>query len=276
MPTVTTFANGQVLTSSALTLDGINRIIQPLVANILGILTSPNELEGTTTAGSNSITLVTPGPVYPGLQITGTGIPAGATVTSPVNGTPAAFTISPPATASETTSLTFADPNAFSKVRIAYQRFGQPGFGIGEDVCTVRCSEIDVEYNKIRNPVYQPNDNISLTQVTTYQKTWEVFLSFYGPNSNTDARIVKSSLLIDWVRFTLSPSSLYLVTGLQNVVRVPEIVNQQWQERSDFRFFLNEGITETITVPSIASVEVIGFASTGQIFDVNSPAVPQQ
>jgi hypothetical protein len=273
MPTVTTFANGQVLTSSALTLDQINVIIQPLIANILGILTSPNELEGTTTAGSNSITLVTPGPVYPGLTITGTGIPANATVTSPVTGS--SFTISAPASASGTVALTFADPNAFSKVRVTYPRPGQPGFGISEDVCSVRCSEVDVEYNKVRNPIFQPNDDVSLNQVTMYQKTWEIFLSFYGPNSNTNARIVKSSLLLDWVRQTLSPSSLYLVTGLPNVVRVPELVNQQWQERSDFKFYLNEGITETITVPSIASIEIIGQVSTGQIFDV-APQPSQQ
>ena len=272
MGTQTFFPNGQVLTSSALTLAQINTIIQPLVANMLGILTSPIEIECATTINSNQVQLTAPAPVYPGLAVSGTGIPTGATVTG-VNGL--TVTISAPATASGTIAATFADPNAFSKVRVTYVRPGQPGFGIGEDACSIRCSEIDVEYNKIRNPIFQPNDAVSLTQVTMYQKTWEVFLSFYGPNSNTNARIVKSSLLLDWVRFTLSRLSLYLVTGLPNVVRVPELVNQQWQERSDFRFLLNEGITETITVPSIASVDVIGFTSTGQIFDV-TPQTSQQ
>ena len=104
MGTQTFFPNGQVLTSSALTLAQINTIIQPLVANMLGILTSPIEIECATTINSNQVQLTAPAPVYPSLAVSGTGIATGATVTA-VNGL--TVTISAPATAIGTITATF-------------------------------------------------------------------------------------------------------------------------------------------------------------------------
>jgi hypothetical protein len=262
MSTQTYYPNGQVLTSSALTVANLNSALQGLIAQSLGLIlpTAPLMVTGTTEVGSTTITEVSAGGAYPGCVITGDGVPLGAGIVNVVGST---ITLLAPATAASAgVALTIYDSNPWAKVRIAWSQRGQPGFLFASDIATIRLSEVDVEYNKIRNLTTTSNDGVSVTQTYTYQRTWRCFLSFYGPNGFDNSRMLKSALLLDWTHDLLATLNVYVVPGFSRTIRAPELVDGQWAERSDWDFFLNEGVTETIVTPTVASVEVQTFVGT--------------
>jgi hypothetical protein len=90
-----------------------------------------------------------------------------------------------------------------------------------------------------------------------YTRVWSIAFAIYGPNSFDHARLIKSALFMDWTHDILAASNLYAVMDISDPRRVPELFSGQWWERVDFSCRFNEGITETTTTPSIASVEVI-------------------
>jgi hypothetical protein len=192
MPTVSTFGNGQVFTSSALTEDALNQILQALTVSVLGI---------------------------------------------------------DPAT----------DPKAYYKVRVAWQ--GQPGWPVTDDICAIRLSETDDPFTRVRDRKYAPNDSATLMLTDTFTRAWEASYSFYGPNGGDNARLLKSASTLDWFLNTLKASLLAVVPIRRAVVRNPELYQGNWWNRHDYRFTLYEFITETLTVPSIASAEVILYSN---------------
>lgn len=265
MPIVTYYPDGQVLTSTALSISGANLILQALIAQALGIIipTVPVVCTGDTVTGSNVIANVSQGGAYPGCLIEGVGIPLGMGIAG-VDGT--TITILAPATATATeVALQILDPNAWQKVRIAWQQRGQPGFRFAENVATLRLTEQDQDYNRIRNLTSTANDGYSITDIYTYQRTWRCYLSFYGPNGFDSARMLKSALFLDWAREILAGWNLYPIPAFKATVRTPELIDGQWQERSDWDFLLNEGITETCVTPTVASVEVQAFVGSGGV-----------
>ena len=186
--TQTTYPNGQVLTSSALTIPQIQAIFQAVTCTMLGIDAST--------------------------------------------------------------------PQSNYGVRTAWQTQGAPAWTITDDIVFIECTEDDGEYNKIRDSLLTTNDNVSVTKNFEYTRIWRVMFVARGPNSFDNVRLIKSSLLLDFINDTLAASNLYLVTALGNGIRVPELVEGQWWERVDLAIQFYEQVNESIVIPSVASVEI--------------------
>ncbi len=50
--------------------------------------------------------------------------------------------------------------------------------------------------------------------------------------------------------------------------RVPEKIQGEWWERVDFFAEFNEQVTETLTVGTVGSVDVIGYTKDGKFTDI--------
>ena len=151
-----------------------------------------------------------------------------------------------------------ADPLAYAKVRLDWPTGGQPAWAITDDVCFLKATEEDDAYNRVRDRVWTPQDSASVLAQDTYTRVWRVSWSFYGPTAFDNARLLKSTLLtVDFPSDTLQMSKLYLITDTQATTRSPELFQGQWWERTDFSIKLNELVEETLSVPTIASAEIL-------------------
>lgn len=91
---------------------------------------------------------------------------------------------------------------------------------------------------------------------------------FYGPNSFDHARLMRSAIFTDYFRWQLRPFSMYPVAPFDNPLRVPEVINGQWFNRSDMRGLIYEQVTETRTVNLVASVPVVVNDANGTLADI--------
>lgn len=158
------------------------------------------------------------------------------------------------------------DPLAYSKVRIGW--ILQPAFSITDDVCSIFVTERSDPYSKIRDLSISPGATGFVTQTFSYTRVWDVIFTLYGPNSFDHARLIKSALLIDWTHDTLAASNLYLLTELAETRRIPEFFQSQPFERCDLTIALNEAVTETVSIDTLLSAEVIVDSSRGVEADV--------
>lgn len=153
-------------------------------------------------------------------------------------------------------------------VRIKYPTTGAPFARVTEDVCYISCMPKDDAYDRIRDRVNTPNNGTSLIEVWNYTRAWSIHFTHYGPNSLDLARAVRSALYQDYFNAALEAANLYPVSDFPEIVRVPDKLDGQWYERVDLDIEMYEAVVETITRPTVSSVEVIGQIPTGQIFDV--------
>ena len=157
------------------------------------------------------------------------------------------------------------DDPVYQLVRIGWQAQGQPFQTSDKDVAYVRAIEVDDQYNRVRDVQMIPNPNDqnvppqSLLQVTTYQRVWENYWEFYGPNSFDHARIVRSALFTQVVHDTFAALNLnlYWVTDPAAPDYFPYFQDGQWWYAVSFKSRFNEGVTETLVIPLAASVETI-------------------
>ena len=148
-----------------------------------------------------------------------------------------------------------------SLVRISWPLEGQPFVDSTDDVCFLRCVTEDEPYDKLRDRtrvVTTPSPPPApVTYVWTYTRVWRVQWTFYGPSSTDRARAVRSALFQDYFADQLAASQLFPVPDPAAPVRLPEQMNAQWFERVDFGISMYEFVTETIAVPTVASVPVV-------------------
>jgi hypothetical protein len=275
---VTNFPNGLTLTSSALSASDIENLFQLAIMQALGI--NPGTVTtGTLVADSNQLTLAAIGLAAVENLIVGSGVPAG-TVVSSIAGNVVTMSnnasyantygaggygdmdYGSPSTWSTPVAIG-SDAQAFYKVRVGWQRDGQPGWLVKEDVTTVTAVVVDDPYNRIRDVMNAPNDETTVMETTNYTRAWEIHLSVYGPNSNDNARLIKSCTRLQWFRDIVAASNLYLVPNESDPVRAPESFNKQWWDRSDYRAKYYEAVQETITQQTVATAEVILEAAIG-------------
>jgi hypothetical protein len=293
----TNFPNGLTLTSSALSASDIENLFQLAIMQALGI--NPGTVTtGTLVADSNQLAVASIGLAAVGNPIIGSGIPAGTVITAITAGggfgsggfgntpwnEPGTTVITMSNTASyantygaggygdmdygspstwSTPVAIGSDAQAFYKVRVGWQRDGQPGWLVKEDVTTVTAVVVDDPYNRIRDVMSAPNNDTTVMETTNYTRAWEIHLSVYGPNSNDNARLIKSCTRLEWFRSIVAASNLYLVPNESDPVRAPESFNKQWWDRSDYRAKYYEAVQETITQQTVATAEVILEAAIG-------------
>jgi hypothetical protein len=162
------------------------------------------------------------------------------------------------------------NPPDYARVRVDWQTQGQPSQDVGTDICYVACVPWDTDYNRVRDYAFSEvvGPPAVLTQTWEYTKGWRVSWTFYGPNSEDNARAVRSALYMDYFSEQLSLSNLYPVLDSPEVVRAPEQYNAQWWERADYFINMYEQVTETINPGIATSVEIVVEDSSGVVADI--------
>lgn len=160
-----------------------------------------------------------------------------------------------------------SDSDKYSKVRIGWQREGQPGPTISNDTIFIRCTPLDTDYGRMRDVVGSVvGENI--LNVDVFTRAWKTAWTFYGDNSLNYAAAVRSALItIQFVYDFLDGKKLYVNPSIKEPQRVPEQFQGRWWERVDLEVHFNEEVTETFTIGTAASVEVIVSDSSGIISD---------
>lgn len=86
-----------------------------------------------------------------------------------------------------------------------------------------------------------------------YQRSWmTVVISFYGPNSDANAAILRDGLLISQNMETLAAQGIR-ITKPDDVKRVPELVNNLWVDRSDIIVMMTREVSRTYPIEDIVS-----------------------
>jgi hypothetical protein len=154
---------------------------------------------------------------------------------------------------------------AYRTVRLDWPQGGQPAWGINEDVVFLRAVEDDEEYSRIRDVALATSSISTVRQTITRSRTWRVHWTFYGPHSFDNARLISDAMLLDWTHDALAASKLYVVPEFPAPIYAPELYQGQWWKRTDIEIRLNEGITATVTTPSIASAEVLVYTDQSDL-----------
>lgn len=158
--------------------------------------------------------------------------------------------------------------NQQSQVRVAWQTQGQPFEDVSTDICYIFMIERGGEYDRQRNELFGTQTATQIPLIQTYTRIWECRWMFYGPNSFDHARLMRSAIFTDYFRWQLRPFSMYPVAPFDNPLRVPEVINGQWFNRSDMRGLIYEQVTETRTVNLVASVPVVVNDANGTLADI--------
>lgn len=272
-----TFPNGQTLTSSALTKDQIQSIFQQATCLCFGI-SNKLAFAGILVQGTNTVTLDSVLGVSVGYQITDTAgygtlgygvgggygsggnIPANAVVGSILGSviTMVDATTGLPANAIATVNETvyITDPTAGNQVRQVWPVAGAPAWTQSDNVTFVRVVEVDNEYNKVRDNGVTANDSVSALLNIEYTRVWRVFWEIRGPISYDRATLLKTAMQLDFIHDMLSASNLYLMPSVRNPLRLPELVEGKWWDRTDFEMEFYEEVDESIVTPTVASIPI--------------------
>ncbi len=262
-----TYPNGETLTTSELSVRDVQVLLQKLTCNMLGIVTDPMQVLVTLTAGQVAAAVPALGVLAAGQTISGDGIPAGTYVAG-ADARLGEIIPSAAATTSGTISATVTDPNCYAKVRVDWQPEGQPFPGPNEDVAFLRATERDDPYNRIREQANLPNAAAhTVSQQSSWTRCWELRWEFWGPNAYERGCLVRDGLLADWASDVLAGANLYIVAEVDRIDRVPQQFQGAWREVAYLSAEFYEAVTQTLTVPTGNSVEIIVQNKSGVLAD---------
>lgn len=153
-----------------------------------------------------------------------------------------------------------------SRVRIAWPTNGAPDWKITENVTFIRVYPIDEPYNRLKDIQYQNNNLDSLLQTESYTRVIGVSWIFYGPSSFDDADILRNNLSRSE---RLRNNKLHVVYNLAAPMRLPELYNGRWWERTDFTAYFYEEISRDHIIPALSGAQVIIKTDKGDIYNGN-------
>lgn len=159
------------------------------------------------------------------------------------------------------------DEDCYARIRTEYPEEGAPTWLITEDVGFVTAFLEKDPYAEIRDQGANANDEVSYINQSVYTRVWKIEITLYGPHSGDHIRQIVSCMYLQFVYDTLAGSNLYPQTDFPEPERIPERWAKQYWKRWEFSFRLNEQVTETITLPTIASVELIIEDASGITYD---------
>lgn len=259
-----TYPDGSILTSSALSQTEVETQLQLITAQLMGLLISPLNLQITLTLGLPTGIVNSSKLLYPGVTVTGTGIPANTIIIS-ISGD--IITLSNNSTTSGTFAIVAQDLNAPQVVRIGWQEQGQPGPSINSDSVAIIAQPIDHEFSRLRDSSLS-GDSTTIINTDKSTRIWQVKWMFYGPNSLTNARVVVSAWIkVSYIDSFLADSNLFVNPDVKEPGRSPENFQGQWWERVNMEAELYEEVTETLTVGTVGSVEVKLYTKDGKLAD---------
>lgn len=144
------------------------------------------------------------------------------------------------------------------KVRIAWPTDGAPGWKINDDVIFLRITPVDDRMARTLNIVYNQDeeDRLYLKKKTGYTRVHKIDWCLYGPNSYDNADLIRFSIFdYDYMK-QFQQKNLFLITDVPMPVRLPELYNRQWWERTDFSATFNEAVIRESKVPYIQNGDV--------------------
>ena len=144
------------------------------------------------------------------------------------------------------------------KVRIAWPTSGAPGWKINDDVVFLRITPVDDVMARQLDICYDPvKDNKPyMKKKTGYTRVHKVNWTLYGPSSYDNADIIRHMIFdLDYMQ-KFKEKNLFLITDVSMPVRLPELDNGQWWERTDFSATFNEGVVREKDVPYLTSTDI--------------------
>ncbi len=156
------------------------------------------------------------------------------------------------------------NPNsAYFAVRCAWQQEGQPSWQITDDVCVIRAIPENEPDNKVRDESPDDPANGYFVRNYSYAQTWTVAMTFVGPNCFDRARMVAAAMALDYAVQMFEASNLYIKARWDRPQFVPQIQDGQWWLRAELTAQFYEHVSESMTFPAAASVEVTVTTDTG-------------
>ena len=141
----------------------------------------------------------------------------------------------------EVLKIDMSDRNNYSKVRVTWPVNGSPDWGIDEDVCFIRVTPVDSEYARQMDVLYSDTlEETMLKKEMAYTRVHNINFCFYGPNSYNNADKVRYSLMRNDIIKKLNKINLHSITDIPMPVRIPELFNGRWWDRTDFNANYNE------------------------------------
>lgn len=104
------------------------------------------------------------------------------------------------------------------------------------------------------SPVIEPVDDPTQVKYSDHEGI-EVLASFYGPNSGRYAGLFRDGIKIPQNMEALQSNNIFFQEA-QRIVRVPELVNQQWQMRRDLSLTFRRKIERLYPVGRFTVVQL--------------------
>lgn len=142
----------------------------------------------------------------------------------------------------ETCKMLSLDPEApenQNKVRIAWPTDGSPAWGIDEDIVFLRITPQDDRIARHLDVLYTDESDYALKE-NGYTRVHRIDWTLYGPNSYDNADLIRYNILNSKFWEDFKQYNLFLITDVTMPVRVPELFNGQWWQRTDFQASYNE------------------------------------
>lgn len=156
------------------------------------------------------------------------------------------------------------DPDrAFAAVRIEWPHEGQPGWGIGEDVCFVRAVPQDDAFSRVRDELPIQGNADMVPHHMAYTQVWNIGVICYGPNAFDHARLLLTCLSLDWLRNALKALNLYPLPLQARPVYAPEPFQGRWWKRASIEIEINEQVFEIESTAPASSMDVDIITDTG-------------
>ena len=147
-------------------------------------------------------------------------------------------------------------------VRISWPTGGAPGFNITDDVCFLRCSEVDNNYSQEKTFQYFGTED-ELTQTVAYTRVMEVHWIIYGPNSYDNAQNIRERIQYQLFHDVLAVNRVFHVPGTSAPKRIPELFQGEWWERADLTMNFYEEIIRSTAIQPIESVDIVVVRESG-------------
>jgi hypothetical protein len=232
-----TYSDGSVLVSTALTIDDMGQIMQPIIQDMLGYPIDSDAQNVRTTWPTEGAPYQNKDDDVTYLRFTLKDDPYDK-IRDEFNWSPAGYGNSPFGSAPYGGDLSGG---------FGVEPFGEGPFGEGEEATV-------------------------LTQQVNYTRVWKVHVVAYGPNSFDNLRAIRSGVYNDLFTNQLAQKQLFPMSEFEEVIRNPEHIGSIWWERCDFSFEMYEFVTEQTTKQTVVSVEVIVEEAQGVIADVTVQA----
>ena len=158
---------------------------------------------------------------------------------------------------------TWTDPipaNPYKKVRISWLTSGEPSWLITDNVCFIRAVEADDPINRQREI---SESLLVISEIDwdnfafRYTRVINVFWNLYGPNSFDNAQKIRDGMFYPTYQETLSKNNLKLVPTTKSPVRLPELFQGQWWERTDISMIFNSLTVKNVQVPYAEAADII-------------------